>query len=365
MGLGFEMERRRIQLVGRSTLTVSLPASWVKRVGLKKGDLVLLSPEKDGSLRIFQSPGVATKGISSTLIINSDLCRDKGLIGRLITAGYVKGFDVIKIVSPNRIDGESLEAIREAEIKLIGLSIIEETPSSVVLQCSMNPALFPMDVVIHRLYSLFSTILDDALKALMDSNVELAKEAQRREREANRIYALILRLLNQAQANPAISQRIGIYDSGSILSIVLIANVLERMADWANKVAGDVIRIEASGGWVSDRIKARIWEYSNKIKGVCDMVMKSAFNYDSKMANAAINLFEEYSKEAYDIIDDLPIENIYHGFGELRHIVLALHRIGEISISIAEAAIDSAVEKDGLCKIETRGPDSRDADGIE
>ncbi|MEM2735030.1 MAG: AbrB/MazE/SpoVT family DNA-binding domain-containing protein, partial [Candidatus Bathyarchaeia archaeon] len=52
------MERRRIQLVGRSTLTVSLPASWVKRVGLKKGDLVLLSPEKDGSLRIFQSPGV-------------------------------------------------------------------------------------------------------------------------------------------------------------------------------------------------------------------------------------------------------------------------------------------------------------------
>lgn len=359
------MERRRIQLVGRSTLTVSLPASWVKRVGLKKGDLVLLSPERDGSLRIFQSSESATKGVSSALVINSDLCRDRGLLGRLITAGYVKGFDVIRVVSSNRIDGENLEAIREAEFKLIGLSIIEETPSSVVLQCSINPALFPMDVVIHRLYSLFSTMLGDALRALRDSNAELAKEAQKREREANRIYALILRLLNQAQANPAISQRIGIYDSGSILSMALIANVLERMADWANKMAEEIIRMEASGGWISERIKARIWEYSNRIKGVCDMVMKSAFNYDSKMANMAINLFEECSKEAYDIIDDLPLENIYHGFGELRQIVLALHRIGEISISIAEAAIDNAVERDGLCKVEARGPDSKDADEIE
>ncbi len=359
------MERRRIQLVGRSTLTVSLPASWVKRVGLKKGDLVLLSTERDGSLRIFQSAESATKEVSSTLVINLDLFRDRGLLGRLITAGYVKGFDVIRVSSSSRIDGGSLEAIREAELKLIGLSIIEETPSSVVLQCSINPALFPMDVAIHRLYSLFSTMLSDAIKALMDSDVALAKEAQRREREANRIYALILRLLNQAQANPAISQRIGIYDSGSILSMALISNALERMADWANKVAEGVVRMGTSGGWVSERLKARIWEYNNKIKGICDMVMKSAFNYDSKMANMAINLFEECSREAYDIIDDLPLENICHGFGELREVVLALRRIGEISISMAEAAIENAVERDGLCKVEVRGPDSRGADGIE
>ena len=350
-------------MVGRSTLTVSLPASWVKRVGLKKGDLVFLSPERDGSLRILQSSESAERTPSNALVINYDRCRDKGLIGRLITAGYVRGFDAIKVLSSSRIDGEGLEAIREAEFKLIGLSIIEETSTSVILQCSINPALFPMDVVIHRLYSLFSTMLSDSLKALIDSNIELARDAQRREREANRIYALILRLLNQAQSSPAISQRIGIYESESILRIALIANVLERMADWANKIAENVIRMESFGGWVSDRIKTRILNYNEKIKGICDMVMKSAFNYDSKLANAAINLFEDFSKEAYDIIDDLPLENIYHGFGELRQIVLALHRIGEISLSIAEAAIDSAVERDGLCRVEPREPGSEGAGG--
>jgi phosphate uptake regulator len=216
-----------------------------------------------------------------------------------------------------------------------------------------------MDVVIHRLYALFSAMLTDAIQAFMDSNVELAEEAQRREREANRMYALILRLLNQAQVNPAISQRIGIYDSGNILSISLIANVLERMADWAHKIAEYVARIEASGGWISDRIKSRIGDYHKRIKEVCDMAMRSVFTYDSKMANTAINLFEECAKEAYDIIDDLPIENIYHGFGELRQIVLALHRIGEISVSIAEAAIDSAVERDGLCRVESYEPGAK------
>jgi phosphate uptake regulator len=93
------MERRRIQLVGRSTLTVSLPANWVKKVGLKKGDLVTIAPERDGSLKILQGSATAARATSNVLAINSDLCREGGLIGRLIVAGYVRGFDVIKVTS--------------------------------------------------------------------------------------------------------------------------------------------------------------------------------------------------------------------------------------------------------------------------
>ncbi len=191
---------------------------------------------------------------------------------------------------------------------------------------------------------------DEAIQALMTTNIELAEEAQRRELQANRIYALILRLLNQSQINPETSQKIGLHDVRNILNICVIVNALERMADWAFKIAKDVIKIETAGVNINDEVKARIEEYNKKIKDVCDKAVKSVIVSDTKLANVAINNFEEnLDEEAYNIIDQLRVENIQHGFGELRQIVMAIHRIGENAVTLAVTAINAiAIEKEGL-----------------
>ena len=162
------MEKRKIQLVGQSTLTVSLPTAWVKRVSLKKGDFVTVAQENDGSLRIIEDS--KTSDMKSDIYnINSDNYHGKGLIGRIILASYAKGYNKIRINSSKKISSENLQANRNAELKLMGLSIVEETPSSVMLQCSINPINFPVDLVIRRLYILFSMMLDEAIQALMDN----------------------------------------------------------------------------------------------------------------------------------------------------------------------------------------------------
>jgi phosphate uptake regulator len=46
------MEPRRIQKVGYSTLSVSIPMNWAKKMNVKKGDIVFLNEETDGALRI-------------------------------------------------------------------------------------------------------------------------------------------------------------------------------------------------------------------------------------------------------------------------------------------------------------------------
>lgn len=51
-----DLEIRKVQQVGYSTLVVSLPRDWVKEVGLKQGDVVSLMRDADGTLRLF--PGV-------------------------------------------------------------------------------------------------------------------------------------------------------------------------------------------------------------------------------------------------------------------------------------------------------------------
>ncbi|MEM2960785.1 MAG: phosphate uptake regulator PhoU, partial [Candidatus Bathyarchaeia archaeon] len=216
------MEKRRIQLVGRSTLTVSLPASWAKKVEAKKGDFVMILQEKDGSLRIMHD-AIRWRPEADVYVINADLCQGKGLIERLIIAGYVKGYDKIRVVSSNRINKETLREISEAEIKLIGLSVVEEESSNVTLQCSINPADFQLDIVLRRLYTLFSTMLDESIEALMNSNLDLAEEVEGRGLQANRTYSLILRLLNQAQKNPRIFPQADA-TARDVLNVSIVAN---------------------------------------------------------------------------------------------------------------------------------------------
>ncbi|TRM73754.1 histidine kinase, partial [Sulfolobus sp. E5] len=47
------MEVRRVQKFGKSTLMVSLPAEWVKEVGLSPGESVYLEVDEDGSLKVY------------------------------------------------------------------------------------------------------------------------------------------------------------------------------------------------------------------------------------------------------------------------------------------------------------------------
>ncbi len=338
------MEKRKIQLVGRSTLTVSLPTSWVKRIGLKKGETVTIIPERNGSLRIFKGEPIAET--QKACVIKADLYQEGESIERLIVAGYINGFDIIKVSSTGRLKSNIIEAIRETELKLIGINIVEETSSYVMLQCSINPLMFPIDVTLRRLYTLFLIMLDEAIQALKEANLELAEDARRREKEANRIYLLILRLLNEAQRNPTIAQKIGLNNVEDILTMSIVANILERMADWAEKIAEEIEKIEGKGVGVSEKTKNIIEEYAKKIRDLTEKAIKSVTTIDANLANSVVNSFKKVLEpEAYKIIE----ENSYHEmiFDSLllRRIIGNLHRVGEIAAGIAEAAIDRAVRE--------------------
>ncbi|MBS7655993.1 phosphate uptake regulator PhoU [Candidatus Bathyarchaeota archaeon] len=330
------VEKRKIQLVGKSTLTVSLPNAWVKKLDLKKGDFVSIIMENNSSLTILKSS--ESLEAPKTCLINSDIYQEKESIKRLIIADYVNGFDIIKVISSKRIGNNVIQAIREAESRLIGLNVVEETPSCVTLQCSINLASFPIDVVIRRLYMIFLIMLDGVIQALKDLNLELVEETKQREYEANRMYLLILRLLNEAQ-------KIGISGVEDVLTITIVASALERMADWANKIAEEIEKIEEEGIEVSEKTKNTIENYYKRIRELSEKAIKSIMNNDANLANTLINNFKGgLDTEAYSIIRDIPTSTFEACL--LGRVIWNLQRIGEIIVTIAEAAIDKAVRKE-------------------
>src|SRR3972149_1624226 len=127
------MESRKIQKVGAATLTISLPKEWAEQRNLKKVDQVC------------------------------GLGEEPGMPERLIVGNHVLGREKIIVRSPLRLRSAHQDEVRRAIRRLMGIGIIEESPSKVVLQCSINPSNYPLDALIKRLYNLGATMLSESL----------------------------------------------------------------------------------------------------------------------------------------------------------------------------------------------------------
>jgi len=96
------LEIRKLQWVGHSTLTVSLPRDWVRQVGLRRSSVVTLRLSEFGELVV--SPGSQIEPDEMTICrINADVCRDGELLARMITGNYILGRDTTIVSSTTEL----------------------------------------------------------------------------------------------------------------------------------------------------------------------------------------------------------------------------------------------------------------------
>jgi phosphate uptake regulator len=334
------MDSRKLQKVGYSTLSVSLPSNWVKEMDLKRGDTVSLVPEKDGSLKLFPSKLIKPKQEVEEYICNSDLCDDPKMLERIIVGSYILGRDLFSIISSERVHSEHIEEVRGIVHKLIGLGIVEETPDRITLQCSVDPRKFHLDMLLRRLSVISLTIVKEAVQALVDFDIPLAKDAINREDEADMMYLLAIRLLISAQRRRNIAEEIGLADPLDILYFGLMLKYLELIGDYAEEIARRVIELlqkykDQIPKWVIERI-------SNLNDLAHDLVLKSVdcfFIGDIKIANSLLEMRTFIELERDRLMQELP---------EIPHLRLMLWNITRIAYNgarIALVAIDNALER--------------------
>ena len=347
------MDSRKVQKIGLKTLAVSLPKHWVKTVGLKPGDLIIFNVQPDNSLTLKPSNMIQKGRSELSEIIYSDLCNEPNLLERIILGSYVLGTDVIRIVSSRRIRGGCIETVRGIVHKLIGIGIIQETANEIVLQCSIDPLKFPVNILIRRLYIIVSTMFREAVEALMNFGIDLAKEVIDRENEANTVYWLILRLLTCVQKKRDMMPDIGIESTFQILSSWSITQYLERIGDWAQNIAELVVTLEPHYKFIDKGDLETISEASNKAYEICYLAMQSLYKRDLKLANSVI---DEYKKELEksDVLFSRKNLDIGCALGRIEY---AAKRIAELGAEIAEMVIYSSVESPNeLCETIEKKP---------
>lgn len=334
------MDTRKLQKVGYSTLSVSLPSSWVKERGLKRGDNIFLMPENDGSLKLFPSELVKSKEEAEEYICNADLCDDPKMLERVIVGSYILGREVFSIISSERMRSEHIQEIRGIMSKLIGLGMVEETPDRITLQCSVDPRKFHIDMLLRRLSIISLTIVKESIQALVDSDESLARDAINREDEADMMHLLAMRLLISAQRKREVAKEIGLTDPLHILYFGLMLKYLELVADYAEEIARRVIELlqkykNRLPKWVIERL-------SNLNDLAHDLVLKSVDTFfigDIKIANSLLEMLTFIELERDKLIRELP--ELPH----LRCILWDINRIADNGAGIALIAINNTLEK--------------------
>ena len=332
------MESRKVQKVGYSTTTVSLPSEWIKRNNIKPGDLVFIAPEIDGTLRIVPSD-LARREEAEEYIINADACDERKLLERMIVGSYILGRDVIRITSTNRIRSELVEEVRGTVRKLIGLGILEETPTNILIQCSIDPTKFQMDMLIRRLSLIASTIYTEAMQSLLEKDTALATDAINREDEADMIYFLATRLLVLAQRKRDLAEKIGFTKLVLMPCTCLILQFLELIADYSEDIAKRAIELEKYKAAINTATLEKIYHLGELTQTIFQKAVDCVFTRDLRIANSLLEMHDVLESEFEQEMRELP-EIPY-----LRTIVSNLSKIADKGALIAKLAINTTLMK--------------------
>ncbi|MCK4434125.1 phosphate uptake regulator PhoU [Candidatus Bathyarchaeota archaeon] len=336
------MESRKVQKVGYSTTTVSLPSEWVREHNIKAGDLVFIVRETDGTLRIVPSD-LARREEAEEYIINADVCDERRMLERLVVGCYILGRDVIRITSKNRIRSECVGEVRGIVRRLIGLGILEETSKNILLQCSIDPTKFQMDMLIRRLSLIASTIYSEAMQGLLEKDTALARDAIDREDEADMIFFLATRLLVLAQRKRDLAEKIGFSKLILIPCTCLILQYLEIIADYSADVAKRVVELEKYKEALSKTTLERIYHLGELTQTIFQKAVDCIFTGDLKIANNLLEMHTVLEGELEKEMRKLLGRDIPHCI--LRTIVSTLSKIADKGAVIAKLAINTTLMK--------------------
>jgi phosphate uptake regulator len=285
-------------------------------------------------------------------VVNVDKCDNTKVLARVIVGNYVLGRNLMRVESSRRLMREQIESIREVTQRLLGIGIIEESDRHLLLQCSIDPKNFPLETVVRRLHVITSIMFKESIDALIDRDMELAKDAIAREHEADTIFWLLARLLASAQQSRLVSEAIGITDPMEVVEHNLIAWYLEMIADRLNNVASNILELE---NYRDDSDEVLI-ERLSQICLICftmfDQAMKSLFESDLKLASDAVDLYEAVEMEEDSLLKEFQKNHGPEVSVHVNEIAWELRIISEYSTAIATISIDNVLKSDNdICSV--------------
>jgi phosphate uptake regulator len=329
---------RRIQKTGGSTFIVSLPKSWVVSRGLGAGDVLLFTPRPDGSLTLFADESPKPEGVKRTVLLSNN--DDEQHLFRLLVAEYIAGAPLLELRTQGRMSAKTRDVVRGFAQRMIGPEILEETADAVVLQDVVGTNPLPIPSVIRRMHQMVRAMHTDAMAALRDRDLAIARDVEERDWEVDRLHWFLEKQVTSALRDARILATLDL-TLPECSTYLLASRVLERIADHAVRIAGAIAILgkEPLPESVVVGLERMAAQAAEALVGALD----SLDHRDIEKANAVIDAAHELTAQRDRILRELTRKRGRLAVG-LAYVLESLERSAFYASDLAEIAINRAVE---------------------
>ncbi|MGC9166358.1 MAG: PhoU domain-containing protein [Thermoplasmata archaeon] len=321
-------EYRKVQKVGNSTYTISLPKNWCNMYGINEGKNVYLEIDESGRLIINPSEKEEIPS-EFNLYINKE---EKSYILRKLISIYLSGYNTIKIIQKPYLDYDTRKTIEKFLLYTIGMEILEETKDMMILHDISNINEINIIKILRRIHHILENMLVDLINILKNYDENIAKNIIERDLYVDRSLWAISKQMYKILKNPVLSFEMNV-NLKTVVNIRFLGKYMERIADHIGNITMFINLMENN-----DREK--ISKYLNVIKNNIDSIFYSFLNCDIEKANVII-------ENTISICNE--IKSLYSKFKDLKNpqIILAyesVYRIGMYTIDFAETVMDECID---------------------
>jgi phosphate uptake regulator len=336
-------ETRKLQYTGGSSYIVSLPKKWVRELGLKQGDHVVIMRDANSTLQIAPASKRPTKEQREATI---EVAKDNNpyFIARKLIALYFLGYNVITIVpKEDRLLVDQRDVIKNIVRRvLMGTEIIADSASGITLQVLINLLDLSVDAAFKRMLLIAKSMYRDAMTALQENNLELAGEVIRSDDEVDRFSFYIVRQLKIAIKNEHLLKEIGLEEPRNCLGYRLIAKSVERVADHAAIISKDIIDMHRP---LNKEVVEKISNMCSFALEVLDDASLSMFTRDYEAADRAIEKSRKIDDLEKAILRSVTKPKDVSDLYRIKLITENIRRVAEYASDIAEIVLNMTVQQ--------------------
>ncbi|MFX0115562.1 MAG: PhoU domain-containing protein [Candidatus Hodarchaeota archaeon] len=265
---------RKLQKTSANTYFVALPKSWIQEQQLHPSDELTVAQSTRGNfLLVYPTNPMNPTQIRHMIKESSNLARD-------ILGAYLGGYDIIQVVPREKSSEiEQAQLVRDQRHMLSGLEITRDLPSLIQLEFFFPVEQLKPSQYLEKCFDMVIWMTRDFLKALDTSDLILAESVAARDREVNRTYFLLVRMLRTFVGDPTQRPPLSPTDC---LDFRMVAAFAEEIGD---KVA-QLCSIFSENTWKETprNIQIKIKTFIEEMLQTTQSSIKAVINHDEEKA---------------------------------------------------------------------------------
>jgi len=334
------METRKLQKIGGSTYSVSLPKEWAREHHLEAGMPIHLYPHTDGSL-VVRGAGQDGGPLSATTV---DLpAADANCVARAVRAAYAVGYDTVTLVAPEdeALTAEDRRLVRRLVQTMVGMSVVEETAERITVENLLDASEVSIRQSVTQLQftalSMHRTAAERLRRGVTD-DASAPDPFDDRDDEVDRLFEMITRHFNRSLADLGEIDDLDVRRP-ELFDYYLVARQIERVADHAVRIGS---LAERAASVVDEDLLVDVVALAEAACEVVETATTAVLETSVERAHVALDRRDRLIDDGR-ALDRALFERAQPGAYALSRVLARLARTAECGGNVARVALRASV----------------------